>query len=64
MMINSHTEKLVKEEIDYWQDIDKTGAEVYIEEMQKILEEINSEIVKDHDSSTNALLNYYLKNKK
>lgn len=41
MMINAHTEKLVKQEIDFWTDIDKTGAEVYIEEMQNILNEIN-----------------------
>ena len=41
MMINAHTEKLVKQEIDFWTDIDKTGAEVYIEEMQHILDEIN-----------------------
>lgn len=41
MMINAHTKKLVKQEIDFWTDIDKTGAEVYIEEMQHILDEIN-----------------------
>lgn len=42
MMINAHTEKLVNQEIDFWRDIDKTGAEIYIEEMQNILDEINA----------------------
>lgn len=43
---------------------DQWGVELGKQLANSILEEINSEIVKDHDSSTNALLNYYLKNKK
>ena len=43
---------------------DQWGVELGKQLANSILEEINSEIVKEHDSSTNALLNYYLKNKK
>jgi len=43
-LINEHTRKLVEEEINYWNDVGKkkTGGTDYIEEMQKILKEINS----------------------
>jgi len=40
-LINEHTRKLVEEEIDYWSEIDKTGGDEYVEEMQKILKKIN-----------------------
>ena len=40
-MINEHTRQLVKEEISFWNDVDKTGGDYYVEEMQKILAEIN-----------------------
>lgn len=43
---------------------DQWGVELGKQLANSILEEINSEIIKEHDSSTNALLNYYLKNKK
>ena len=41
-LINEHTRRLVADEINYWREIEKTGGEIYIEEMQKILEVINS----------------------
>lgn len=40
MMINAHTEKLVKEEIAFWKDIDKTGADLYVEIMEDMLKSI------------------------
>ena len=42
MMINTHTEKLVNSELEFWREINKTGAEEYIGNMEKILEEIES----------------------
>ncbi len=42
MLINAHTEKLVKSELKYWKDIDKTGAEKYVENLENILEVIES----------------------
>lgn len=42
MLINSHTERLVNSEIEYWDEIDKTGAEDYVENMKRILSEIES----------------------
>ena len=41
-LINEHTRRLVEDEINYWKEIDKTGGEVYIEEMQKILDVIKT----------------------
>ncbi len=41
-LINQYTKKLVNEEIEYWKDADKTGGETYVENMQTILNEINS----------------------
>jgi CRISPR type III-A-associated RAMP protein Csm5 len=40
-LINVHTKKLVEEEIAYWKDIDKSGGEDYVDEMQTILDKIN-----------------------
>lgn len=42
MLINGHTKQLVEYEIEYWNEVDKTGAEIYIEIMEELLEEINS----------------------
>lgn len=44
MLINEHTRRLVRTEIEYWKDIstDKSDAEDYIEVMKEILEEIES----------------------
>jgi CRISPR type III-A-associated RAMP protein Csm5 len=39
--INNHTKKLVESEIAYWQKIQQTGSEDYIESMEIILDEIN-----------------------
>ena len=41
-LINNHTKKLVEEEINYWNDINKTEGDGYVEEMRNILQEINS----------------------
>jgi CRISPR type III-A-associated RAMP protein Csm5 len=41
-LINIHTRKLVEKEIDYWTNINKTGGENYVSEMENILETINS----------------------
>lgn len=41
-LINSHTEKLVQSDIDFWDEIDKTGAEDYVESLQNVLTEIKS----------------------
>ena len=35
--INAHTEKLVKEEIDFWTGIDKDGADQYVDNLKEIL---------------------------
>lgn len=45
--INNHTKKLVESEIAYWQDIQLTGSEDYIESMKFILNEINEIINQD-----------------
>jgi hypothetical protein len=41
-MINQHTKILVNDEIEYWNDINKVGAEDYINEMQKIMNEVDN----------------------
>jgi CRISPR type III-A-associated RAMP protein Csm5 len=41
-LINAHTGKLVKEEIAYWKNVGKTGADDYLEEMQNILKEVQN----------------------
>jgi CRISPR type III-A-associated RAMP protein Csm5 len=43
-LINEHTRKLVKEEIEEWAAIskDKTGGDDYVEEMKTILQKINA----------------------
>ncbi|MCL2650336.1 MAG: type III-A CRISPR-associated RAMP protein Csm5 [Candidatus Azobacteroides sp.] len=41
-LINEHTKKLVEDEINYWSEIEKTEGEDYVEEMQKILQQINN----------------------
>lgn len=38
-LINIHTQHLLEEEIEYWKEIDKTGAEIYIETMEELLKE-------------------------
>ncbi|WP_455629523.1 type III-A CRISPR-associated RAMP protein Csm5 [Parabacteroides sp.] len=40
--LNKHTEALVSDEIAYWSDINKEGAEDYIESMRYILDETKS----------------------
>ena len=41
-LVNIHTTKLVKEEIDYWTNKkDKSGAELYIKNMKEILQKID-----------------------
>jgi len=42
-LINEHTRNLIEEEINYWSDIieHKDGGNDYVDEMQKILQEIN-----------------------
>lgn len=42
MLINSHTQKLVKSELEFWSDINKSGAEDYVENIKRILTEIES----------------------
>ena len=42
---------------------DQWGVELGKQLASSILEEINSEVLKNHDSSTTSLLSYYLKNK-
>ncbi|OPZ14664.1 MAG: RAMP superfamily protein [Bacteroidetes bacterium ADurb.BinA261] len=46
--INNHTKKLVESEIAYWQGIQQTGSEDYIESMEIILDEINE--IKNQDA--------------
>lgn len=41
-LINSHTVELVQSEIDFWNEIDKTGAEAYVENLKSVLEQIKS----------------------
>lgn len=38
-LVNNHTKKLIEDEIDYWQDVDKSGSEGYIEKLQDLLAE-------------------------
>lgn len=46
--INNHTKKLVESEIAYWQGIQLTGSEDYIESVEIILDEINE--IKNQDA--------------
>jgi CRISPR type III-A-associated RAMP protein Csm5 len=41
-LINEHTRKLVEDEIEIWDNIDKDGGEDYVSEMKNILEKINT----------------------
>ena len=41
-LINEHTRKLVEDEINDWGNTEKIGGDDYVEEMKRILEEINS----------------------
>jgi CRISPR type III-A-associated RAMP protein Csm5 len=41
-IINRYTRRLVKEEIKFWSQIDKIGAEAYVENMQWMLEAVNA----------------------
>lgn len=42
MLINAHTEKLVVSEIEYWSEVDKTGADEYLKNIKLVLEIIQS----------------------
>lgn len=42
MLINEHTKQLLEDEISFWNNIDQSGAEIYIEIMQEMLDEIGS----------------------
>lgn len=42
MLINQHTKQLVEYELEYWKEVDKSGADYYIESMKDILNTINS----------------------
>jgi len=42
LLINHHTRQLVEDELEYWKNTNKTGAEDYVENMEKILDEIQS----------------------
>ena len=39
-LINMHTQKLIEDEIEYWKNVEKTGAEYYIETLEDLLEEV------------------------
>ena len=39
-IINDHTRKLVEDEINYWNDVEKSGGDDYVNEMKKILQTI------------------------
>ena len=39
-LINIHTQKLIEDEIEYWKNVEKTGAEYYIETLEDLLEEV------------------------
>jgi CRISPR type III-A-associated RAMP protein Csm5 len=41
-LINTHTKKLVEEDIEYWGNINKAGGENYVSEMENILEIVNA----------------------
>lgn len=38
-LINNHTQHLIEDEIKYWKNLEKTGAEIYVEIMEELLEE-------------------------
>ena len=40
-LINDHTRQLTEDEIHYWNDMDKSGGDDYVEEMKKIVEAID-----------------------
>ena len=40
-LVNDHTLKLTEHEIKFWSNVEKTGGEDYVDEMQNILKEIN-----------------------
>ena len=40
-MINEHTRQLVEKEMNYWNEVDKSDGDDYVEEMKKISQEIN-----------------------
>lgn len=42
ILINAHTKKLVTSELEFWREIDKTGADEYIDNLEKIHSEITS----------------------
>ena len=42
MLINAHSRSLVEKEINRWTNINKTGAEDYVDNMQAILDQINA----------------------
>ena len=48
--VNKHTLDLVCQEIDFWSDIDKTGADCYVEQMENMAESIRDEIKKGNKS--------------
>jgi CRISPR type III-A-associated RAMP protein Csm5 len=39
-LINMHTQKLIEDEIEYWKNVEKIGAEYYIETLEDLLEEV------------------------
>lgn len=39
-LINMHTQKLIEDEIEYWKNVETTGAEYYIETLEDLLEEV------------------------
>ncbi len=39
-LINIHTQKLIEDEIEYWKNVEKIGAEYYIETLEDLLEEV------------------------
>lgn len=40
MLINTHTQQLVEDEIKYWSELDKINADIYVDSMKEILEQI------------------------
>jgi len=55
-LVNQHTKRLVEDEIVFWQNIDKTGGDYYIEELQKILHEItHCDLGKDSASDKDSV---------
>lgn len=43
-LINEHTKKLLNDEVSFWSNQDKSGAAVYLEILQEILDEIDSSL--------------------